>query len=83
MKITSMIQYDIPTMSPPAILHSVPISVTPPLVPLRTRLQVVISLGVPPITEPTSDAHVSPQQHASDDRQAKANSVGVCGSQCL
>lgn len=48
---------------PPSKLARVPLTDMPPLVPGGTRLKVVISLGEVSITEPNSDAKVSPQQH--------------------
>ena len=57
-------------MVPPTKLAIVPIIVTPPLVPAGTRLKVVIKRGFLPYTDPISEAHVSPLQHANEPSKA-------------
>lgn len=52
---------------PPTILATVPVIVIPPLVPIGTLENVVISTGAWETTAvPISEAHVSPQLHAND-----------------
>lgn len=50
---------------PPIVLHKVPMSVIPPFVPFGTLLNEVTRNGSDfDSTVPSSDAHVSPLQHA-------------------
>jgi hypothetical protein len=60
----SVVPIRIPTNPPPTTDTVVPNAVTPPFVPGGTVLNVVISLGLDRAKIPSSDASVSPRQHA-------------------
>ena len=63
-KTTRVTKQAMPTTRSPAMLHRIPTPVIPSFVPWGTLCQVVIRRGAPPSTDPTSEAHVSPQlQH--------------------
>mmetsp|Transcript_5301 Transcript_5301/g.10539 ORF Transcript_5301/g.10539 Transcript_5301/m.10539 type:complete len:81 (-) Transcript_5301:368-610(-) len=66
------------TNRPPAIDAAVPKNDMPPLVPLGTSDNVVINVALLAFDKvPSSDAHVSPLQHAKNPRYAHRRKLPV------